>query len=715
MSPAALLGGPASSATLPPASLTIAAASSGVVAPVGFQIVSATALGSTIATIDDAIAARWSTLLDRVGDFELTVPYDSTAASSLTLGRVVKITLDGIIAASYLIEERVDLDIELGEEAEQNVVVRGRALDAFLDRGAVIPTLGWERKPWAQTRTMSFASPAFTIPGSWNTPKQIVATMLAASPFYTARPTGFWSLYEDWIGPSVGTPGEAPTGFWYTIYDFTIATAGQYMFCIGADNSAQVYVDGFLVANINPQNDSEAYVNSTVIPIYLTAGVHRFAAKIVNLFNDNTYPGFGVGTTQVGTNPTALAVTCWSYAGAGYLVARVFGTRGYANWKKVEYPPSAPGMTFAQSFNALLNDAKADGSALTALTLTTTAADTTTLEAVTFQVGDTLLKVLTDAVQSGYCDWRYGREAHTLELFTHGGRGVASGVTYAVNADPNLSGLQKHERDKIDVGTDVLVVEYADGQMRVPSSGGTRTGFLRLNSATRDEATKIATQVLADQAQPEQITVKVQPTGNGDYPWINVDVGDTASFNPGTGAVTQRVHEMHGTLTDDGVEFELVVKSVHLEESERLAWVVQRAANGSLGGTAPSAPAGPAPKISRTGGASEITFQLADGATAPVASPEKLLQQSGTCYGVKVTAKTSGSTATTFQFLIDGVDRIGSFGVLPAGAIAVMCPFQGVGETLYYIAANVHRMSFNVTAIGTGATGVLLEPQFANV
>jgi hypothetical protein len=671
---------------------------------------------TVLATLTSPMGEQWSDVMNDVGSGQFQLQADDPQLSDCALGNVAQFNVDGSPAFSFVIDRRVRASISKpGEEDEgHTVILSGEGIGQILNRWRVTPDLGFEKNPWARTRTFSFASPEFTPDGSWIVPTVIVPQQYATSAHYTGLPDGFWCPAEPWIGPSSGDDDAAPFGYWYAIYYFTLPDDFIVTFGMAVDDRANVFIDGFLLTNIDPNVDpSSGYRSTTVATVRLSSGFHTFAVKVINDLGD-VDPGFGEGSTVAG-NPTGFILTAWQTDAAGQLIQRLFGTADYADWLILEYPDTAPGMTIGDVVQTLIEEANTD-SILTELAswdfgpITDSAGnDWDQLESVTVNDGDSLLDSVR-AFAGAYCDWSMAADSVNMHMWRFGERGSSAGVTYD---STNLSWL---EYDTIDDGSDVLLVNWSGGQLRYPATGGTRMNSLQIENATRSEAVTLATQQLdLFGGTRVQISASIEP-GAGVIPYTDFQVGDTGITLPGetSGTTSQRCVQIDQRTDDIGVPSWMPkFGDIHLVAQARQQLAVKRMAqssNGSLGGySTVASPAGPAPKFGTKLNTNETIFNPSDPVSAG-SSPLYIPSANANLYAMAVSATTAGSTDTTFELNVDGTDVIVGFGVLPASSTFVLIPMVTSSIYVsYWLRSNLTTVAVNITAVGTGVAGLVFS------
>lgn len=655
-----------------------------------------------IADVDSIVSFRCHQRRNMVGeDFELTVAADASCLSDLTMGRLIRLKLNGTVAYVGVLVEIIEKEVEAGEAAAENVTYRGRPLCSVLDRIRVRSQFEPGKKPWSSSRSFNFGSREFDVSG-WDSATVIVPSWDSPSDHWERGPSGFPDFAAAWIGPDDGTDTTAPLGDCYYVADpeddgsglFTLADDTGLTFFNGADNNGPLLFDGLSLLNID-QFDTTQFTATHNATAYGSTGTHRYAAKISN--------PTGLDDMQ---NPTGLIASCRETSGNGRLGDLVFLTD--ATFKILQRPGTPPGFAIGHITRIVVEENQDDG-LLTNLTLGCTDTDDSnadawdTYENVTLNVGDSVLKILTDFAQL-YCTWDLSPTLE-LNLYRLDATPNASGVTYSLDADPEVSSLAMFERDTIDVGTDCLLMKWEDGYVRVPSSGGTRMDYLSTNATTEAEAVTVGTAALLQQNEPSQITTKIEPTGTGDVPGVDWVLGDTITLVPPSGSITEVVEEWSLTLTDY-LDFEVTVGAVHLPDDVRLALWLQRMAGGASAGTAPAALGGTRPVFDSQASLRSVTFSAPDPLATGEATKNDSLTTAANLYALELTLKTAGTSTTTVEIWVNG-SSVGSCS-LASGEENAVAQIDDV--VLWVLPTDV--LTVNITAVGTDAAGLTVKPWF---
>lgn len=673
-------------------------------------------LTTSIVALDGLVSLSGGARLSDTAPWSAEIAYDADCLSALTNGRLVCLLIGGNIIWAGRIDRIDKHPVAGGEESSENVLVTGVDIAGDLDRINVKPTRGFNKKPWSHNRDFSFASPEFDA-SSWGNASVIIAANGSPSTFWTGKPSGFPALNIPWIGPSTGTDLAAPQGYVYLLLDGSLAADTIIRDFVGADNGGWSFLNGFLLRTIDPSagDTTQGFTETSQGSIFATTGAVRFAFKMVNAPFGGGDPGPGQGPTLAG-NPVGLLGIWFASDSSGRLFARIGQTS--ASWKCLAYPATPPGLTATHILKIIKDENQADGlfpelAYDFGVDTDTSSSAMPQIELFSTRVGDSLFKIARD-MGLAHIDWRMSYSNYKMQVWNHGAGGAPSGVTYALTNDPETSKIADFQSQKYYENIDVLIVEHGDGQIRVPTTGGTIIGFLSIPGAAAGTAKLVAQQVLNQQGANESIVVTIAPTGINDIPGIHVLPGDSLSVNAGAfGTFNERLLEWTFAITDDGIDWGISIRSLFIDDIEVLARTIQRYQSGGVGGAAPSGPTNPPPQFGRQGQSNELTFQFDDNPTTPLESPDKIPHESGNLYAVAITAKTAGASATTFQFRVNGVDVLNGGGILPAGQLFALIPIPvaiAAGQTVW-LEANVARLAARIVTYPIGITGILIEPR----
>lgn len=716
------------------------------------RVVDLTSLSATGTVVDGIVSFNCADRLSDVTDFTLEVAYDATVVASLAAGKVLRLKLSGTVVWCGILERRKRHPIAAGEETEENITWTGRSIGSIMDRMAMRPAMGFGVEPWGPGRVFSFAEIHYDASG-WSNAIELGTVLDVSAHWKRGEPSGFPGLNVTGIACTGDTDDAAAQGYRYYVKDFDPgATDTACAIFLSADNSADVYIDGFQLAQISAGADTtEGLRNTRAVTVFLTAATvdaptHRIAARVVNVPFGGGDPGPGTGATLTG-NPTRFLAVGYKVDAEGRLGDKLFETDD--TWLANATPADPPGETFGEIAGINRNQQLATLTGLDMFTLgfgdgldSTGVQAWTPIESWSTQVGDSWLKLMQN-VGVLYAIWRIAYAAAAtdevrLDAWEIGTYSNDSGVTYDVDADPAVSTVRDLELDEIDVGTDALIVSFPGGQIRVPDTGGSRCGFVQLDAATVGEAKDNGQKILDTQGTPEQVTLRVAPTGTGDIPGKDWLVGDIIHTADGAGGLLDE-RGLEWTLAftdlgdnDDAVEatnandstqtvglaFTITIKDLHVEGAEALQRHIQSMSNGSLGGNAPAAPSGrPLPGIAKIS-AGEITFHEQRETIIGESPAHKTPTTSGNVYGVKASIPSLDEDGfdiiTTTDTVVD-LWTLDTPGGTPAIAATVTIPageWVGIAavDPIVWLNANESEIWPEVTSAAAEAIELTVEP-----
>lgn len=613
------------------------------------------------------------------GSGSLTLPYGQSLAP-LAKGNVIVVRHDGVPVHSWVIDAHREHPIAIGLEAAQLSQVTGLGLAGLLSRYLHRDTLGFDKSPWARTRTWSAFVPQYTGWSSWGFATPYGDT-LTPTPYWDGLPDGFPALNVQRVGPSEGDTSSAPQGYWWyldpagEVGSITLGARSLCSFFVSADNLASFHVGGFTLGRIDPGADyMKGFRTTTRFDVVLDAGTHPVGFKVVNVPFGGGDPGYGEGPELSG-NPTFALGVGFTSDGAGRFLERIWETSSAG--RLLAYPDDPPGMTLPEIVEAIIEENWLDG--ILPLFDVETNGSFPELESVTEDCNLTLLEMLRDQwAPGGLCDWHVPPTQLKVQLWPSGTRGTAQDVTYEVNsASPMESSLLDLSIYSIDEDTDCLRVGWQGGSIRVPASGGSRMAGINTDAETPGEARIIGEAVLSGDAQPEQYSALIAPVGDNDVPGVDFDCGDSIAI-----AGSRETVVGWGGRLDVGasiVGHSVIVKNRILDEEERLDEVVRRAAPGQKA-DAPTSPASAPPELGTSVRSAPLKFSLqrADGSTTYPAGLVPIVERStiGTnVYGfdIEVTELPSGSVS--IRLWIDGFPA--GDGTLSSPDLVVTVPTSG--------------------------------------
>lgn len=625
------------------------------------------------------------------------LPFGESISPS-PFGKAIRVDFDGTPAFSWVPEKRTDVEVDRNEEAVMVTEYSGPGLAGLLNRYRCRPTLGIERQPWALTRTFSFASPEYDA-SSWGTATEY-GTLLDDTAFWDGLPTGFPAFDVERIGPSEGNDDAAPQGYWWTVKDFTLAAPALVRFFVASDNSADVYIDGFQLGRVASDGiDTRSFTEATAYSVFLSAGSHRVAAKVVNIPFGGGDPGYGEGAELTG-NPTFFMLVGYTAENGGMLVDRVVETD--STWKLLAYPDTPPGLTDAEVIEILVAEAVADGVDPEFTVELHGSFDP--VETITVDVGGSLLAHLKDRADGSWLDWSVPPTALELHLYPSGGRTSVSGIAYTVENE-NLERVTATQKD---VSVTGFLVAFVGGWTFVGTQE--KPDSLRTRAATIGAAKALAQKILDRDPLPEQVTADIAPLA-GEVPGVDVLDGDTLTVGSFVG---ERCIGWSMTWSADWSgepQFDIDLKDRIRGDEEAIALMVQRSAPGQFGGQAPASPAQDPPDFSTKIQQQELQWNVEkpDDTDYVVgeAPLDKIPSGFGNVYAVRISAKTLSAGTASVAYKVDGVDTLAGAGDLTSSTpnLTVVVPT----DDIYWLTAGTTRTTIEITAVGTDLTGLTVE------
>jgi hypothetical protein len=259
-----------------------------------------------------------------------------------------------------------------------------------------------------------------------------------------------------------------------------------------------------------------------------------------------------------------------------------------------------------------------------------------------------------------------------------------------------------------------LLVHWQGGYHEVVDAAsivtyGRREAPLKLGAAQSvEEVEWVAARVFAQWATPaESLSVGHEPIGDDDVPFRDFGVADWITVDVEGVPTSARVRGL--TLTEDSEGNPIYTEelgTLRQEHELRLTRWLQRMADGTIGGTnlsaspVSSAPASADTKTSRPD-LEPFSYPgllgIVESGGWPYESPYRLTRVLGTL-------RVAGSSTTTVRAKKNGV-AVGDPITFAAGATRAAVDFA------VDFAADVDLLSFEITAAGTGASDLVLDPR----
>lgn len=632
--------------------------------------------------------------LNEEGSGRLVVPYGETISPS-PLDKVVIASHNGVEAFSMLVSTRTEVQVDPGGEFDMTTSYLGDGLAVVGKRMRVRPVLGFGREPFARRRAYTCFSLEYD-PSAWGAATEYI-------PVGDPGPHwGGFSGFPDYsvprIGPPEGDETGAPTGYWYWQDEFTLTDGIGLVYYKLVDNSSDDYFQGFQLGRIKLDGEVSSFTvaHRYVFP-YVSPGTIRVGGRVVNVPLGGGDPGPGEGTF-IPTNPTFMAGAIYELNGDGSLGDELWRTSSAC--KLLSYPTAPPGMTDLEVIQAIVDD---NPNAVPQVTVVGHGTFEPR-ESITVRVGgDNLVQHLRNRADGSWIDWTMPPAALEYHIWPAGERGTASGVAY-VDADGSLQGL---EATDLVGGPDCVHVAYQGGDVLVGGEGE-RMAYLETDALTIREAIERGEAALAT-PDPTSYQVDVLPV-TGKVPGVDVEDGDTLSAGALTGL---RLQQWSADWPDENGEpaFRIEVGDRIREKAERQALILARSSPGHMGGNQPGNPAPDSPFTSEPAPFQSLKWNVEkpDGAdyTTGEAPLDDIAAVSGTLCAVRITAKALASGTASVAVNIDGVDSLAGAGDLPSSepTLTVVIPT----DQRYWITAGVTRITIDITSVGTGLEGLVVD------
>lgn len=512
------------------------------------------------------ISASAQDRLNEDGALTFSVAVDHPAIDELQPFRVVRLVneLGTTVAAGYITaSSKVLIDTPGQQVAEFTCPgLLGQWADSVVD-------------PWIQGRPVStdrvwnWASPTLDTSG-WD-----------ATLYNVDRPGGIRQyLPEAWpVAPAFSAwiwtrpSGTQPLGDCLFRREFTLDASASVVFFLAADNTADVWIDGVLLAReFVTRPDQSGSKRTWRWALDLSAGTHHLAILANNWAGGED-------------NPAGLIVAAFEVEGGGVIGDPLFATAAAEEWVALDYPSPKPGYTAPQILQELLTEAQARGE-LTGWTIDAQGSFEV-LEEFAVRVGDSYRSII-DALSAGYIDvW-----ADTSGLVLHVvpksvGRGQSTAVAFSPVDD--ILYLSLTEDNNI---TNAVQVVWAEGVFwRTDNASitayGRRARALTLGNITNITAARaIADQYLAAYSTPMgSYVAQIAPT-TGHIGGVNYRVGDTVNLS---GDAVRTLGLTYELLGDGGLlpvpEFETQLSARQRERQraiDRLVAKFEQAATASI-------------------------------------------------------------------------------------------------------------------------------------
>lgn len=380
-----------------------------------------------------------------------------------------------------------------------------------------------------------------------------------ATEWGTASPYGPWPWSSEWdefnalgadiIGPDDGSVTNvsnpnAPNQHHYFRQVISVATTGAHRMAVGADNYAEVYVDGILIGTCGD------WRHITWLDVDLTPGFHVVAVHLVNY-------------------PATIANPC-GYSWALYSEDGTFVEKSRAaNTVHVEYQADPPGMSVGTTIRLALKPYVTNGEAwATAITLAfddvydSNGDPWETLTNITAEVGSSILDLIVKLMQS-YAVIVMDPGGWTLYAYRFDATPPSSGVEFEVGR--NITSLTHKTEDAPATGIWVR----SDGLGWTKYGTGPRWRKIDLGSevAAFDVAIQSAEILAKLGVNRREISLTFAPdaaASPSEFPWLNTNfvqgcLAIAPDLPPDLSPVSERVLALGCAVSQGAEEMQVTV------------------------------------------------------------------------------------------------------------------------------------------------------------
>lgn len=555
--------------------------------------------------LDQSFGRSFMRELSGYGYGSCSLPHDDANILQLRRGRYVQILIAGTVRFSFRIAGAPRYQqIGEGEEMEQFVTVEGPGWGDMFDRVAVRPEGALNLPLDYSYRLFSFASMFFPNASAWGAaveryeyhdgisygarvdsqldpgtdpddPADDVLVLYPAPimfPWPNAEKNGNTfaptPVYDPtyWVTAD-GAPSEESIGFHFFRGSFELAGQQAVTFFVTGDNLYTLFLDG--VPILGEKGDALAWKYWKDVTLELPAGDHVVAAVVENIDADVTYNPAGLLLNAIavavypGDVDTSLTLSMLSSSAAD-LPDSFFSADEWPGWTagqimiqlidesvangRLSVFDTVGGITFAAFADTDANDWDTE--------------DTdTTLEFIpvfSIALGKTLGDVLRQLRDQGWAEWRFQMSTPTLDMWTPGLVGAASGVTFAHGT--NIRSLERGETKPY---ANALLIQYEEGfteyedTAEITANGGViEDDIFVTDAATEYEALRQGRIEINRRKQDERVAVLmvVEPTSAADCPFEAFEEGDYVDQPQvdGTGTDNVQVHAIHVDEDENG-------------------------------------------------------------------------------------------------------------------------------------------------------------------
>lgn len=490
--------------------------------------------GTYLGGIPSLVGATVLEELDDLGGGSVTVHIDNTMASSLTYRRFVKIWDRGQAIGAFIVAKREESIVDNGGESARLLTVSGPGLLAWLKDAIVYQAEQTAASRSVRSFSWGGADGAWRDTSQWGVPTSTFRQDdMSPANTRAARPTNWpteaaasWWIWD--------RPGSAPAGTCYFRREFTVVTAGEYVTVFAADDMCEILLDGEPVVG---QWDALGWQQTWTFTANLAAGSHTLGVKVYN------------------AGGTAGLLLWMGLRNADDSLTELLRT-GDSGWTIAPYPTREPGWTAGNVLATLVDEGATRG--VTGLGLLTPDF-TATLDSssaawatwpISARVGDTVWDVAQDLRLLG-CDMRVDPSDLTLQAWVDRRTTTTAVISAQAHAESLSEVVEQPMANTLLVDSD----EQWGGARHWASliAYGRVEAFLDASGLDAAVASKVARATLEQYAEaPESVTVQYVP-GQGNVPWVDVNVGDLLWVSTSGGAhVRRRVWSLSASMGDQG-------------------------------------------------------------------------------------------------------------------------------------------------------------------
>lgn len=409
-----------------------------VIAPMRALLYVRPQLNTLITELDHGWGHTFQDRLNDIGTGSITLANDDTDLTPIwTNSCAIRFEIEGRAAMTILVDGIDHVAIDEGEEHDQVTTLTGYTNIGILQEAVVYPSRGVGVKPYEDNRLFSWPSPEYD-DSRWGYAAEVAA--------YTDPGTYWTNNVDDWPADSAywiwahlpDAVEWAPAGNCYLRRTFTIpADQGieSARICAVLDAEGDIYFDGML--QLSASYDAEP-VPTWTSDLEVTPGEHTVAVRCANDVDpeaDEIHNPGGILFAIYGINRVG------EFTGGPLIVSD-------HDWRIVEYPPVAPGMTAGTVIRLAVNEAQTRGCYPEVRLafddfVDSAGAPWPIIEGgVSTKIGTSTWVFIGEEMASTYVDVWMSPGDFTLYAWLHGTRGQDSGVTLTPSTESGFGNLR---------------------------------------------------------------------------------------------------------------------------------------------------------------------------------------------------------------------------------------------------------------------------------